>query len=261
MKIFNFASTILAAPFLAVVAVDTHLEEAKAIFDMVSGVEDGFVNPKLELRRATPGDPTSPMGVYATQDIESGEDLIKVPYSVVIENELHGEPPANLMCGTVYATAEEMRLGAESEIAPYAIYLNSEVNSSIPSTWSSGAQELLLKVIENGKVDPLPPERAVTMITNDWFGRCRGDPNDAIGIRAAVMVLQRADDQLMIPAYDNLNHRNGNWTNANTENEEEQHVTYATKNIKAGDQIYISYNFCEECGNRRMFYGTAGEFV
>ena len=88
------------------------------------------------------------------------------------------------------------------------------------------------------------------------------DSNDELGVQAVVMVVSRADDSSLILVYDSLNHRNGNWTNTITlDNEEERwQKTTADKTIEAGEQIYNSYNMCENCGGRKMDYGTAGKF-
>ena len=267
MQFCKLVVTLLVASFLAVAVVnveaeettkDTHLEEAQAIFDWVSETQDGYITPKLELRRETPGNPNSPMGVYAKEPIESGEPIVRVPWSVIIKSDDPKERASQMSCGTVRNVAKEMRLGAESEYAPYAVYLNGEADAQIPSTWSKPAQEFLLEILDH---ETIPPENPTDWLDDDWFRRCRGNPNDEFGVKAALMIIQRADDAIMIPAYDNLNHRNGNWTNTNTEIEiGHYHITTATKPIEAGDQIYISYNMCEECGGRRSGYGTAGKF-
>lgn len=263
MKIFHFASAILAAPFLAIEAFaeDTHLGEAKAVFEWVSQTPNAYVNPKVGLRREIPGDPSSAMGVYATETIEVGEDILKVPYSIIIEPIDTGEPVSQAMCSSIKAVERELRLGADSKFGPYAVYLNGEADASIPSTWSKPAQDLLKQVLKTDKDELLPPEYPVDHVKG-WARRCRGDVNDEIAMRALLMVIARADDADMIPAYDNLNHRNGNWTNTVTiaDDEEEHQLTKASKTIPAGEQIYNSYNMCEECGGREYYYGTAGKY-
>lgn len=237
---------------------DQHLDEAKAIFQWVSEADDGYITPKLQVRRAISGDPKSFMGVYAKETIENGEPIVRIPWSVIIKSDDPDEQELQMSCGTVRSLAREIRLGNESKYAPYVVYLNGEADAQIPSTWSDAGQELLLEVLDG---DSIPPRDVVDWIENDWFGRCKGDPNDVFGIKAALMVIQRADDAIMIPAYDNLNHRNGNWTNTNTEIDVgHYHTTTATRNIEPGEQIYISYNMCEECGGRSHGYGTAEIF-
>jgi hypothetical protein len=74
------------------------------------------------------------------------------------------------------------------------------------------------------------------------------------------MIIQRSDDAIMIPAYDAYNHRNGKWQNTKTKIVHgEFHETRASKTIEPGEQILLSYNFCDECDGRAHRYGTAGE--
>jgi spermidine synthase len=75
------------------------------------------------------------------------------------------------------------------------------------------------------------------------------------------LVVPRSEDCVMIPAFDMYSHRNGEWFNTQTDTEVEvNHVTKATRVIEAGEQIYVSYNQCEECEGRDFGYGT-GEIL
>ena len=58
------------------------------------------------------------------------------------------------------------------------------------------------------------------------------------------------------------NHRNGKWFNtALTIIPGESHEMRARRRIEAGEQIYNSYNMCDECGGRiDSGYGTAGKW-
>ena len=73
-KLSVISFLVVAAVVVVVAAeknvIDQHLNEAQAIFDWVSGTQDGYITPKLELRRENPNDPKSPMGVYAKKAIE-----------------------------------------------------------------------------------------------------------------------------------------------------------------------------------------------
>lgn len=74
---------------------------------------------------------------------------------------------------------------------------------------------------------------------------------------AALLVVQRSDDNVMVPGYDLYNHRNGAHKNTNVRLDQ-NHVTTASRTIAKGEQIYNSYNLCEECDGRSTEYGTAG---
>jgi len=55
------------------------------------------------------------------------------------------------------------------------------------------------------------------------------------------------------------NHRNGKYLNTvYSTSVDKNHVTRASRDIAAGEQIHNSYNQCKECHGRRTGYGTAG---
>jgi hypothetical protein len=61
---------------------------------------------------------------------------------------------------------------------------------------------------------------------------------------------------------DSFNHRNGKYTSAQSDRTRQYHVTSATRTVHPGEEIYISYNLCDDCGGRRDRgeYGTAEIF-
>lgn len=234
-------------------AVDTHLEEARAIFEWVNAADGGYVSHKQDVRRLVPGDASTPLIVYAKERIKKGEKILSVPWSSLIESDDPNDG-GQLPCGTIRSVAREMKLGDKSKYAPYATYLNGEADNQIPSGWSAPAQKLLQEIVGHGKI---PPDQPTNWVKR-WKKRCKGDINDKIAAKAALLIIQRSDDAIMIPAYDAYNHRNGKWTNTKTvEDEGVSHTTTAIKTIEAGEEIFITYNFCEECGGRKKFYGTA----
>jgi hypothetical protein len=255
LALFAFVVASAAADDVPVIVEDKHLDEAREIFNWISGSTDGWVTPKQEIRRIIPGDITSPLGVFASKRIEEGEIIVRIPWENIIKSD-NPDENGQLCCGTVQAVTREMKLGSRSKYAPYAIYLNGEPESQIPSAWSEKGKKLLKDILGVG----LPPDYPVDWITDDWYRRCKGDPNDKIAQKAVLLVVQRADDAIMIPAYDAYNHRNGNWTNTKTViKKRNYHETTASKTIEAGDQILISYNHCEHCSGRKFGYGTAGK--
>ncbi|KAL3917183.1 MAG: hypothetical protein SGILL_004834 [Bacillariaceae sp.] len=252
MAAIILTSTVTAADATA----DPHLEEAKAIFEWVAGIDGGFVSPKQDIRRLVPGDVNTPLIVYAKETIMPGEVVMRVPWDTLIGSD-DPDDGGQLPCGTVRNVAKEMKLGDDSKYAPYVNYLLSEADSQIPSAWTKPAQKLLNDVIGNNKIPPKNP----TDWVRRWVSRCDGDINDKLAVKAALLIIQRSDDEIMIPAYDAYNHRNGNWTNTRTiEAEGKHHETTAIKTIEQGKEIYITYNQCEECGGRRNFYGSADIF-
>ena len=228
------------------------------IFDWIHNSEGGFYSPKQTFRRDEKTGLAA--GVFAKERIEKNEVLLTVPWDLILRSD-NPEEEGQMFCGTVAAVAREMRLGDESKFAPYANYLNSQGNDQLPSSWTPAGQELLRSIVGGEVEEPeIPPTEPTEWLSYDWNYRCDGKSRDAVSAKAAMLVVQRSDDHIMIPAYDMYNHRNGKWFNTRTDTElEVNHVTKATRVIEAGEQIYVSYDQCEECSGREIGYGTGGE--
>ena len=173
-----------------------------------------------------------------------------------------------MCCGLVEAVAREMKLGTASTFAPHANYLNMQKHGLLPSDWSEGGKRLLYDVVGNQDgPDPrtagfngVPPDEPIEWLDNDWWNICEGDKDDHIANQAALLVVQRSDDYIMVPGYDMYNHRNGQYHNTEISwSRGNPHITRASRKIKKGEQIYNSYNFCAECEGRSEGYGTAGK--
>ena len=54
----------------------------------------------------------------------------------------------------------------------------------------------------NAVQNMIEPRGATTWITGEWQQTCKGDPNDKVAEKAAMLVLLRSDDDIMIPGYD-----------------------------------------------------------
>jgi hypothetical protein len=260
MRLLFLASSLLASTATASKA-ESQSQSAPlnfGIFDWIHNSEGGFFNHKQEFRR---DEKTGLAGVFAKERIEKNEGLVTVPWDLLLKSD-DPEEEGQMCCGTVIALAREMRLGDESKLARYANYLNSQDDGQLPSEWTPAGQELLRSIV-GGEVDEpeIPPAEPTEWLTNDWYDRCEGTRRDAVSAKAALLVVQRSEDIIMIPAYDMYNHRNGKWLNTRTDTEDDvNHVTKAKRVIEAGEQIHVSYNQCEECGGRDVGYGTGGEY-
>ena len=156
----------------------------------------GHVHPDQEFRM----DPVSGVsGIFATKLIPKGTILCQVPWSIIIKSDDTDEE-GPMCCGTVKAVAREMKKGNNSEFAPYANYLLAQPDNDVPSAWSDLGQKLLRNLV-GGKVDNtlIPPEEPTEWLSFDWYRRCRGSRADAIAAKAAMLVVQRSDDNIMIP--------------------------------------------------------------
>lgn len=174
----------------------TMIELGKNVLEWIHESDGGYVHPDQEFRV----DPESGVaGLFATDFIPKGTVLCQVPWSLIIESDDPDEE-GQMCCGTVRATAREMKRGNRSAFAPYVKYLNEQSHDDVPSAWSAAGQKLL-RELTGGKVkDPdIPPEEPTEWLSYDWYGRCRGKRTDALSAKAAIVVLQRSDDNLLIP--------------------------------------------------------------
>lgn len=197
------------------------------------------------------------MGVFATEAIEEGELLCSVPWNATINTGQIVEDMPYLVCDTVHTLAREMRLGNESEFGPYVQYLLDQRHGQLPSAWSQSGKELLTWILDGKAV---PPFDAMTPLEVEWHVGCSGS-HIPFEENAAMLVVQRAEDDLMVPVYDFYNHRNPPYLNTvNNRAEQKSFDVSAGRKIEVGEEIYISYNMCSNCGNRADWHGTAGKF-
>ena len=261
---------------------DPHLESVKEIYAWVDAAPDGFVTPKQSVSRMVESDKDTPLIVIATEDIAKDELLVQTPWSHIIHSYSDTlDDEKGWYCGTAQKLADEMEKGADSFYAPYVTYLNDEPDGQLPTQYSEKAKQLLTAVVgwHTDEVNRSPafersdaysqrlmPTDITDGLDTHWFGICMADRDDAIGAKAASLVIQRADDFILIPAYDAYNHRNNDkhnekeYMNARTlTTEGKYHQTFALRDIKKGEQIFISYNMCEQCGGRIDYGFGTGE--
>jgi len=105
-------------------------------------------------------------------------------------------------CATVRMLVEEMELGDDSKYSAYVNYLKDQAPGQLPAAWSAAGQDLTEAVFGN-----FPPFPGLTgWLASDWMQVCRGDPEH---LQAAALVNQRSWDEVLIPVYDMMSHRNG----------------------------------------------------
>ncbi|KAL3933939.1 MAG: hypothetical protein SGBAC_010183 [Bacillariaceae sp.] len=233
------------------------------VTDWIHNAEGGFFSPKQELRK-TDNSTQSAIGVFAVEDIAEGEVLMTVPWELIIKSPKKEE--GQMCCGTVDAVWKEMKKGENSKYHPYPAYLKSQPDDDLPSNWNEKAKDLLYEIIgvpqgndpRTSDFDSIPPEEPIEWLEIDYHQKCQGSRRDPMANHAALLVVQRSDDYIMVPGYDLYNHRNGKYHNTEIRWEDGQpHVTKASRAIQKGEQIYNSYNFCVECEGRRSHYGAA----
>jgi len=231
-------------------------KRANDLIDWLKSKNGSFYNNKIEIRRVN-NDSLSRFGVFAKERIGKKELILSIPLEVSLRSD---EEIENYNCGLVYKLIKEMKKGDDSEYAAYVNYLLEGSRGQLPSMWSADGKELLMKVL--GDVS----SREMFDLTDYWVRECNGRMDD-FDLNAYMIVNQRCWervgwDGLLIPVYDMISHRNGEFLNTEDNgieyallNEKSVKVR-ASRDILAGEEIYTSYNFCTECVNRREGYGT-----
>ena len=269
MRFKFFIETSTCSILALLSAPDTAGASSKHTDALISWVRSkgGFYNSKLEIRRVEPNDSQSRFGMFATGTIAEEELLLKVPPDILIASRPEEKKSGELDCNIVRSLAREMRLGNESQYAPYANYLSEiKIFEQLPSAWSAAGQSLLLVVLgvnEEGE-HVLPPTDPIGWITDEWHKRCDGS-DDPFEELAAALVVQRNWDDVLIPVADIIRHRHGKWLNTESTNvhEETGVQIYASRVIEVGEEIYTSHYICDEnvdCGIWEASYGTAELF-
>jgi len=239
-------------------AASENEKHAEALIKWLTGEENGIFNPKLEMRRSDPSDPESFFGMFAKEPIATGTVLLQIPRSIILNSTEEGPDITPMVCGTVRNLAAQLKLGDASHYAPYVNYLlDTQPPGVLPSAWSQPGKSLLTRFLGDDGNNQFPPEYPIEWISDDWHGECDGS-HDPMEEYAALLVVQRAWDDLLIPVYDMMSHRNGWRLNTIDENVHNSDVVIvkAKKDIKAGEEIYTSYNMCQDCAARINSYGT-----
>jgi hypothetical protein len=214
-----------------------------------------MISNKVEVRNVVPGDPTSPRGVFALETLEEGEIICSIPWNLIIKPEKDPKKD-DWDCGTVDAVVKAM--GNES-LNPYGKYLLEQPKGYLPAFWSTEGQALLSEMLG----EHLPPHDFQDVLMADWAEYCKGaNVDDPLQKHARMLVLARADYQIMVPFYDMFNHRNGKWYNLKhalgyETQFEHRHIgsdhgfeLLTSKMVQAGEELYNSYNQCNACTSK-----------
>ena len=235
---------------------------AGAVIDWIRSKPGGYVSDKVEVRRLNPADDSSPLGVFAKADVEAKEMIMEVPrdcyihvYDDAKKIELEAmedsmEALYDNLCLLAEKTAKEMRLGNESAYASYVKYLNKQSRNQIPAVWSKEAKDMLR--------DLLPEDSDGVDWITDNFQKCSGvNLNDPFDEHVVALTKQRSFDSAMIPLYDMVNHDNGQINTENTSLSSKDGIKVrASKGIKAGEEIFASYDKCLDCSDVSYYWGT-----
>jgi len=157
-----------------------------------------------------------------------------------------------MVCDTVRNLAAEMHKAENSFYAPYVLDLLAQPTDQLPAKWSDSGKAMLRDLLDG---DELPPRN---IMSASFAKECGGNDSDPVTDNAAMIQLQRAWDDVLVPVLDMLSHRNGRWLNTVNSNIHWAKPVFlqASRKIEKGEEIYTSYNFCSDCDNRNFGYGT-----
>lgn len=257
-------SLALLCALLSVFTAPVVVAEEELIQPLITWLieNEGVFNNKLEVRREFPDDPDSRFGMFAKEDIPEDQMLLTIPRKMLLTAGDDKGRYGGLWCPTVHNLIKEMKKGDESFYAPYTNYLASQSQGQLPSHWSEAGQSLLLELLghdDDDSTNDLPPAEVTDWISHEWKKDCKGS-DDRFEQHCALLLIQRGWDDIMIPVYDMMSHRNGEWLNTKSNSVHKKTTDVkvrAKRDIQAGEEIYTSYNFCTDCGNKLTGYGTA----
>ena len=98
-----------------------------------------YINEKLAVGHVVPEDPTSPRGVFATDDMDAGETVCVIPWDLMIMPGEVIDPSRDDDCGTIDAIYDAMSEGGKT---PYARYLLDQPKDYLPSFWSQVSKSM-----------------------------------------------------------------------------------------------------------------------
>jgi hypothetical protein len=233
-----------------------NMESPNELIEWIQSQNGAFINKKQEIRLQDPLDPTSGSGIFAVERIEKGEILCKIPEHLMIQpDNIYDRNDSNVPnCGTVWVLIHEMELGDESRFEPYVRYLLTRPRGQIPETWSDAGFRTLREIYSGEDPDD---DWFETDFMRTWHEECKqgGFKYNPLHDHMAMQVVQRSEDEKMIPFYDMYNHRNGHWLNTRQIFHEDDSLEIsARRTIQAGEQIYNSYNMCDACGGREAVF-------
>ncbi|KAL7552899.1 hypothetical protein ACHAWF_016148 [Thalassiosira exigua] len=229
-----------------------------------------YINEKLVVRHVVSDDPSSPRGVFATQSMEEGETVCRIPWNLIVKpRDWQWKDKGEVLdCGTI----EEIKEMMSNRMTPYGEYLLAQPKGYTPGFWSEAAMGLLNDMLDTDKdvheteYDGLPPHD-IEDVLGDIAEECDGDIDDELYRHAAQMVKARGDYAFLVPFYDMMNHHNGKFNVKHRYNpydfessdlvERFGYDIITTKALNAGEELINSYNRCSSaCTQYYDWFGT-----
>jgi len=269
------------------------VDHARAMIEWVRS-KGGFVSNKVEIRRRDPTDISSPMGVFAKEPLVDEELILHVPRECYIslpreesrDNDLFSRQDTTMEEVMVGFYGNTCKLGhrileeqeryrqdpSSSNYGPFMAYLESIPRGQLPATYTSESKAILRDMLgyrTSNETSPnyghytLPPYQLESWIDNHLIQKGCFEDGDKEAEHAAATAIQRGYDTELIPIWDMFNHDNGKRnvdTETSTLRSDKGVQVYTTKAVAVGDELFASYNECEDCYDVVDDWGTPGIF-
>ena len=208
---------------------------------------------------------TAAQNVYATSFIPEGTVLLSVPWDLVVEPKDYSEHKSDWMCDMVEVLHKELEANQDgkSDFGPYMRYLESLADPiMLPTAWSEGGFDLLRQVLGDNL---LPDDSEIDHDFHSWKKKCvKGTNVNGPMKKAAFLVIgysspnpTEKDEEWyqMIPFYDFYSPREDSTCNTFfvQDDEDEEMVVVAARDIEAGEPIYTPMAYGETADNGRQF--------
>jgi hypothetical protein len=134
-----------------VVALAQECSEERSADDVVSQLLDwlhengAYINEKVAVRHLVPDDPLSPRGVFATDDMDVGETVCRIPWNLILkpsDEEMETFVGKSNCSGTIEAVADAMSSGGKT---PYGAYLLAQPKDYTAAFWSQVSEGTLAR--------------------------------------------------------------------------------------------------------------------
>lgn len=257
------------------------IDHGKALFDWISSANGGRVSHKISIRRSSAN---GPFGVIAVEDIHKDEMILAIPHERYIEvSSEHVEDMSkgsdvesmkayfSMVCQLALRLKQETEIyrtnPKQSKYEPFIRYLEeTQPMGQLPATYSDRGKDILRQISGPGAKSTnygnysLPPAGLVDWIDVELIQNpdcaLRDTPEDR---HFAALSVQRGYDSELIPVWDMVNHNNYKLNlRTNSLRSPDGLKVWASKEIKAGEELYASYNFCFDCNDIGDEWGTPG---
>ena len=192
---------------------------------------------------------------YDLNDEENDEELLNIESHYIYTKRTNMDGITrneSIQCNVARNLLNEMKVGSEStHLSPFMDYLSSQQQQEEktkvvvpPSKWSNDGKLLLLDILDN----KLPPYD----IKTKWESECKDfDNNNNFSTPPSYK-------NLYIPISDIINHRTAGSHAVNTEYEIDTNgfTIRSSRGIDSNDEIFSTYNFCNDCDKYNIDYGT-----